>query len=228
MSSRLEALVVKLQKHYGELPSPPTDAFALFVWEILSGHSKPKKRDSAFSALKRHRLLTADAMWKAAPKTLEASVGLAGPYRDQRLLGLRKGVEVFRRNPSLFSIVGGAMPTALRVLKQLPRMTGDSSAYRMLLFVGGHPVLPLYARVSRVATRLGYGERLGDFSKTARSVRQAAAAELRDSVDAFRRTYVYMEHHGATICTEASPRCDECPLFADCPYGKSHATRRPS
>jgi endonuclease III len=228
MSSRLVALVLKLQKHYGELPSPPADAFALFVWEILSGHSKPKKRDGAFAMLKRHRLLTADAMWKAAPKTLEASVALAGPYRDQRLLGLRKGVEVFRRNPSLPSMVRGPTPTALRLLKQLPRMTGDSSAYRMLLFAGGHAVLPVDARVSRVATRLGYGEQLGDFSKTARSVRQAVTAELRDSVDAFRRTYVYLEHHGAAICTEANPHCDECPLFSDCPYGQSRAMRRPS
>jgi endonuclease III len=228
MSSRLEALVLKLQKRYGDLPSPPTDAFALFVWEILSGHSNPKKRDGAFAALKRHRLLTPDAMWKAAPKTLEASVGLAGPYRDQRLLGLRKGVEVFRRNPSLPSMVGGPTSKALPSLKQLPRMTGDSSAYRMLLFAGGNPVLPVNARVSRVATRLGYGEQLGDFSKTARSVRQAAAAELRESVDAFRRTYLYLEHHGAAICTEASPHCDECPLLADCPYGKSRVTRRPS
>jgi len=221
MSSRLDDLVLKLQKQYGELPSPPTDAFALFVWEILSGHSTPKKRDAAFAALKRHRLLTADSMWKAAPKTLEASVGLAGPYRDQRLLGLRKGVDVFRRNPSLPSIVRGPVPAALGSLKQLPRMTGDSSAYRMLLFAGSNAVLPVDARVSRVATRLGYGDKLADFSKTARSVRQSVAAELGNSVAAYQRAYVYLEHHGTVMCTETNPHCDECPLLAGCPYGKS-------
>src|SRR5262245_22322312 len=98
MSSRLDGLVRKLQKHYGALPEPPSDAFVLFVWEILSSHATPKKRDAAMHAMGRHRALTPDSMWHASPAKLAASVALAGPYRDQRLLALRKGVDVFRRN----------------------------------------------------------------------------------------------------------------------------------
>lgn len=218
MTSRLDAAVGKLQKRYGALESPPTEAFALFVWEILAGHSTPSKRNAAFRALKRRRLLTPEAMWTASAKTLESSVALAGPFCEQRLLALRKGVDVFRRAPALPSTIEGPVPAALRQLKPLPRMTGESSAYRMLLFAGKQTVFPVDARVARVATRFGYGESLGNFSKTARSVRQALAADLPGSIEQYRRAYLYLEHHGAVTCTESDPRCDTCVLRTDCQY----------
>ena len=37
---------------------PPRDPFTLFVWEVLSGHSTPRKRDAALASLKRARALT--------------------------------------------------------------------------------------------------------------------------------------------------------------------------
>jgi endonuclease-3 len=220
MTSRLDSIVRKLQKHYGALPSPPTDAFAFFVWEILSGHTTPKKRDAAFLGLKRQGVLTPDAMWTASPKALESSVALAGPYCEHRLLALRKGVDVFRRTPALQSILDGPVPAARRQLKPLPRMTGESSAYRMLLFAGAQQVLPVDARVARVATRLGFGETLANFSKTARAVRQSLAADIPNSTEGYRRVYLYFEHHGATTCTESDPRCDRCPLLGVCAYGR--------
>jgi endonuclease III len=88
----------------------------------------------------------------------------------------------------------------------------------MLLFAGTQAVFPVDARVARVATRLGYGETLGNFSKTARSVRQALAAELPGSIAQYRRAYLYLEHHGAVTCTESDPRCDTCSLRTDCPH----------
>ena len=156
--SRLESLLAALERFYGALPAPPRDPFTLFVWEVLSVHSTPKKRDAAFGALKRSRALTPDAMWRAPRKKLEASVTLAGPYVEQRLRALRTGVDQFRRSPNLPRAITGPLPGARRALKGLPQM-GEGGAYRMLLFAGDHPVLPVDARVSRVARRLGYGER---------------------------------------------------------------------
>ena len=219
--SRLERIVSTLKRHYGALPAPPADAFTLFVAEILSGHSSRRKRDAAVAALKRHRALTPEGMWSASRIALEESVALAGPYCDQRLLALKKGSEVFRRNPEFAAAIKGPLKTALRQLKPLPRMSGESNAYRMLLFAGGHSVLPVDARVARVAVRLGYGERTANFSKTAKSIRQAIVPELPEEADAYRAAYVYFEHHGAETCTETAPHCDECPLLKDCPYGQN-------
>ena len=217
--SRIERLLDELRRFYGRLPAQPADPFTLFVWEVLSAHSTPRKRDTALEALKRARALTPDAMSRVAQKRLEESVTLAGPYLEQRLRALRIGVDVFRRSPDLPGVIRGPLPAARRALKSLPQM-GEGGAYRMLLFAAGHQVLPLDARVSRVARRLGYGEGQVGFAKTARAIRAAVSAELPASSDAYRRAFTYLNHHGAATCTDADPHCHICPLLKECPEGR--------
>lgn len=225
---RLDDHLAALQRFYGVLPRPPRDPFTLFVWEVLSVHSTPRKRDAALAALKRIRALTPDAMWRAPQKKLEESVALAGPYGEQRLQALRTGVELFRRSPALPDVIRGPMVAARRALKPFPQL-GEAGAHRMLLFAAGHAVLPVDARVSRVGRRLGYGSSSGDARKQARSVQGALTRELPRAVDAVQRAYLYLSHHGAVTCTETDPHCSVCPLLSDCPEGKSrtrhHDTR---
>jgi endonuclease III len=211
--------MTRLRKFYGLLPSPPSDPFVLFVWEVLTVHSTPRRRDAAMAAFKRARVLTPDAMWRAPQKTLEQTVALAGPYAEQRLQRLRTGVDLFRRSPDLPEIIRGPLPAARRALKPFP-VLGEGGAHRMLLFAADHPVLPVDARVSRVGRRLGYGEQHGDFKKTARSVQAAMVSELPLDVETYRHAYVYAAHHGALTCTEAEPHCVVCPLAAECPEGQ--------
>ena len=217
--SRLEGIVSALQDFYGIQPPPPRDPFTLFVWEVLSVHSTPRKRDAALGALKRIRALTPDAMWRAPQKKLEESVKMAGPYTEQRLRALRTGVDLFRRTPALPKVIQGPLAAARRALKPFPQL-GETGAHRMLLFAADHPILPVDARISRVGRRLGYGDASDDFKKQARSVQDAMSRELPESVDAFRRAFVYLSHHGAATCTETDPHCPVCPLLKDCPEGK--------
>jgi endonuclease III len=115
-------------------------------------------------------------------------------------------------------LIRGPLPAARRVLKPLPQL-GETGAHRMLLFAADRPVLPVDARVSRTARRLGYGETVDDFRRQARSVQQALARELTASADAFRHAYVYLSHHAAATCTETEPHCLVCPLRRDCAEG---------
>jgi endonuclease-3 len=219
VASRIEQLLAKLQTFYGRLPTPPRDPFTIFIWEVLSVHSTPLKRDAAVGALKRIRALTPDAMWRAPQARLEASVAMAGPYLEQRVRALRAGVDLFRRSPGLPAVIRGSLPRALKALKPLPQM-GEGGAYRMLLFAADHAVLPVDARIVRTTRRLGYGEQLSGFNRTARSIRRALAVELPATVAAYRRAYLYLAHHGANTCTETDPHCGVCPLLSDCPEGR--------
>jgi endonuclease III len=216
--TRFEQILARLHSFYGALPAPPRDPFVLFVWEVLSVHSTPRKRDGALAALRRIRALTPDAMWRAPQKKLEACVAIAGPYLEQRLERLRTGVDLFRRTPALSAVIRGPLPAARRALKPFPTL-GEGGASRMLLFAADHPVLPVDARVSRVARRLGYGEELTDFRKTSKSVQAAVAPELPAELDAYRRAYILLSHHGAATCTEPEPHCRVCPLLELCPEG---------
>jgi endonuclease III len=204
--SRLERLVGDLKQFYGLLPAPPADAFALFVWDALSFQTTPQKRDIAFGALKRHRALTPDAMSKVAPKTLEESVKLAGPYFEQRLRALRAAIKVFQRHPDLPSALKGPLPLAQEAMSVLPQ-TSDGLADRMLLFAGGHRVLPMDAGTARVVRRVGYDG--------------APDEELPHSLDLYRRVSLYLSHHAVSTCTDADPHCAVCPLLHDCPTGQS-------
>ena len=220
--TRLEKTLAALQKFYGALPPLPRDPFTLFVWEVLSVHSTPRKRDAALAALKRIPALTPDSMWRSPQKKLEESVKLAGPYTENRLSALRTGVDVFRRTPGLPAVIRGPLTAARRAIKPLPQL-GDVGAHRMLLFAADHAVLPVDARVSRVGRRLGYGEPSEEFRKQSRSVHDAMTKELPASVDAYRRAFLYLSHHGAATCTEADPHCPVCPVLKDCPEGKRRA-----
>ena len=217
--SRLEGLLTALQGFYGALPNPPRDPFTLFVWEVLSVHSTPRKRDAAMAALKRMRALTPDAMWRAPQKKLDQSLRLAGPYAENRLQALRTGVDLFRRSPNLPAIIRGPLPAARRALKPMPQL-GEAGAHRMLLFAADHPVLPIDARVNRVGIRLGYGDAGGDFKKQSRSVQAALTRELPATVAGVRRAFLYLSHHGGATCTESDPHCAVCPLLTDCPEGR--------
>jgi endonuclease-3 len=217
--SRLETLLNALQKFYGLLPSPPHDPFTLFVWEVLSVHSTPRKRDAAMAALKRIPALTPDAMWRAPQKKLEQSITLAGPYLENRLRALRSGVELFRRTPELPATIRGPLAPARRALKPFPQL-GETGAHRMLLFAADQVILPVDSRINRVGQRLGYGEAAGDFKKQSRSVQSALTRELIASADAYRRAFLYLSHHGGATCTEADPHCAICPLLKECAEGQ--------
>jgi endonuclease III len=220
--TRLETLIGSLHRFYGALPLPPRDPFTLFVYEVLAVHSTPRKRDAALAALKRIPALTPDSMFRAPQKKLEESVKLAGPYSENRLTALRSGADLFRRTPRLPAVIRGPLPAARRAIKPLPQL-GETGAHRMLLFAADHRILPVDARVSRVGRRLGYGEADPEFKKQARSVQEAMTRELPPSVEAFRRAFVYLSHHGAATCTEADPHCSVCPLLEDCPEGRKRA-----
>ena len=218
--SRLEKLLSALKSFYGTLPSMPRDPFTLFVWEVLSAHSTPRKRDASLAALKRLPALTPDAMSRAPRKKLEECVMLAGPYSENRLQALRTGVDLFRRSPDLPAVIRGPLAAARRAIKPLPQL-GATGAHRMLLFAADHPILPVDARVSRVGRRLGYGEAAADFKKQSRSVQNAMTRELPSSADAYRQAFLYLSHHGGATCTESDPHCSVCPLIKECPHGQT-------
>jgi len=217
--NRLESQLSRLYKFYGLLPTPPKDPFILFVWEVLSVHTTPLKRDAGLAALKKLRALTPDAMWRIPRAKLEDILRAVGPYLDNRIENLRNGVEFFRRHRDLPAIIRGPMKTARRAIKPLPQL-GETGAHRMLLFTADHLVMPVDARVSRVGRRLGYGESYKQFPKTARSVRDELCKELPSSIEVYRRAYTYLSHHGAMSCTEAVPHCTICPLLQECSEGK--------
>ena len=86
------------------LPQPPSDPFALYVWEVIEpSHDEDTRRDAAMNALRRIPALTPDTLGRAPRAKLEKAAAHAGPYRDERIRALTAGADVFRRNRDLLS-----------------------------------------------------------------------------------------------------------------------------
>lgn len=208
------------------LPTPPSQAFQLYVWEVLSVSTTPARRDAAFNALKRVPALTPDSLGRMPQARIEAAVGLAGAMKDERLRAIRAGVELFKRNPALASAFAGPIRQALGEARRVPHL-GRASALRLLLFAGGHPVLPLDEAALRVARRLGYGVgadlKAGPSSqvRVLRTARAAITSELQHDIERLRTAAIYLTHHGLATCVESNPHCSVCPLLGDCPFGRS-------
>ncbi len=195
----------RLERFYGPLPQPPDDPFALYVWEVLSVHTTPTRRDAAMGVLRRIPALTPDSMGRAPRAKLESAAALAGPYREERLRALAAGVDVFKRNRDLADKLRSDLAVAQEALALLPHLTA-MSGQRLLLFAGRHPVLPDDPHVQRVLERL-------------RS-RDSTIRELGGVLTAMQRATLYFSHHGRATCLESDPMCHICPLRSECPFAK--------
>jgi endonuclease III len=199
------AVMDRLERFYGPLPRPPADPFALYVWEVLGLHTTPMRRDAAMTALRRLPALTPDSMGRAPRAKLEGAIALAGPYRDARLRALAGGVEAFKRHRDLPERLRSDAATAHEALGMLPHLT-STSGQRMLLFAGGHAVLPDDPHLTRVVDRL--------------LSRDSTILELGGVLTAIQRAALYLSHHGSVTCLESEPMCHICPLRNECPFPK--------
>jgi endonuclease-3 len=102
---------------------------------------------------------------------------------------------------------------------------GDGGAYRMLLFAGDHPILPVDSKVTRVGRRLGYGAAKPSAARTTRTIRDALVQELAADIETYRRATVYLDHHAVATCAETDPHCHVCPLIKECPEGRKRMTQ---
>ncbi len=197
-------VVERLERFYGPLLQPPEDPFAQYVWEVLGVHTTAPRRDAAMSALRHIPALTPDSMGRVARGKLEKAIALAGPYREERLRAITTGVNIFRRHRDFPERLRADMPEATKALDLLPHLTKVSGQW-MLLFAGGHRMLPADPQVERVVSRLG-------------TDRATAAAEIGDVLPALQRTAMYLSHHGRATCRDVDPSCHICPLRPECPF----------
>jgi endonuclease III len=217
-----------LREFYGLQPTPPADLFQFFVWEILSEDSLPARRDLAWQALKRIPALTPDAVFRAPARDLLEAVGLAGPYREEKVERIRATVGEFKRQREQLSgesLKRTGVLRAARLLRSFAHLDDDVRR-RAHLFAIGASVLPVDDQVSRVINRLrGEPEPFvaAVSQRTTREkiwfrrrARRWLADRLSPDVNVYRDAIVYLRHHAAHTCLAVAPHCTVCPLNREC------------
>jgi endonuclease-3 len=109
------------------------------------------------------------------------------------------------------------LPEARKVLKQFPTI-GDPGAEKILLFTRAAPVAAVPSNCVHVLLRLGIGTNHKTYAKDYQSAQTALAAEVPEDLNARLRAYLLLQKHGQELCKRSRPKCDECPITADCLY----------
>ena len=166
-----------------------------------------------------------------SPRDL-AAAGQADAVRAWGRLGYpRRAARLWECARVLVDRHGGAVPSEFEDLLELPGV-GDYTAAAVMSFAHGARAVVIDTNVKRVLARVWGGDEFPRPGVTA--VERALAARLAP-VDAERASEwaVASMELGAVVCTARSPRCDACPIAANCAwraagYPASGLVKRPS
>lgn len=209
---RAQRIAALLARHY-----PDADCalrhrgpFELLVATILSAQCTDKKVNEVTPALFA-RFPTPAAMAAAEPGEIERIIQPTGFFRQKARSILSVAKDVTER-------FGGVVPGTLEALVTL-RGVGRKTANVVLGNAFDVPGLTVDTHMTRINGRLGL-TRESDPVKIERDL-MALLPEREWTLYSHR-----IIHHGRVCCDARRPRCETCPLRAECPWPESAAGRR--
>ena len=217
--SRLQRLLKLLAAAHRGAHAPLSDPWHAILHENVAYLCDDDAQQRAFDVLRRTTKLDAAAIAGADDDELLAAT-LHGKMARQRADKLRECAQLAATVGDPRELVKLPLPKARAALKRFPGI-GDPGADRLLLFAGAAPAIALESNGLRTLLRLGYGTERSSYAQSYRSARDAAAAELPETLAARRSLFVVMRAQGREVC-RATPACASCVVAAECP------SRRPA
>jgi A/G-specific adenine glycosylase len=185
--------------------APGTSAWAVLVSEVMLQQTPVSRVLPAYDAWLT-RWPTAAALAADEPGEAVRMWGRLGyPRRALRLHAA--AVAIVERH-------GGELPTALADLLDLPGV-GDYTARAVAAFAHRQRQPVVDTNVRRVVARAVEG--VADAAVTRRDLATVEAL-LPDDGEAAAVASVALMELGALVCTSRAPRCDDCPIAADCAW----------
>ncbi len=196
---------------------PARNRFEMIVGAILTQRVSWTHVERAIERLRQAQCLSVEALL-ATPQAQLSELIRPALYHNAKA---RKLHEFCR-----FALRNGATGIDLSVLLALPANglrtalldvhgIGPETADVILLYAAGRPtfVVDTYAR--RILTRLGWvNPQTSD-----NTIRSGAMADLAYDVTALGEAHALLVEHGKRHCRKRTPRCVECPLQPECPFG---------
>jgi len=181
--------------------------FELLVATILSAQCTDKKVNEVTPALFA-RYPTPEALAAAPPATVEAMIRPTGFYRQKA-----RAIQASARD--LAARFGGRVPGTMAELLTLHGVA-RKTANVVLGNAFGVPGLTVDTHMKRVNARLG----LVAEEDPVKIERELMALIPEPEWTAYSHRVI---HHGRVCCDARKPRCEACPLAADCPWPRARA-----
>lgn len=219
-----------LEKLYGPQKAVgPADPYEMILY-LNSGYPATDASCSkVFEALKREVGLKPQEILAASNAKLAKLLRLGGIVPEQRAARLH---EIARKVKSEFDgdlkaelkkrvqekhQTGKGIHSAKKILREFP-VIGEPSADKILLFSKLAPVTAVPSACLGVPMRIWFGREGKSYAVDYRKVREKLDAELPRTFEARQRAYLLLKRHGQEICKRSAPKCEICPLTAQCAY----------
>jgi len=187
------------------------DPFKTLIVTILSQNTNDKNTRKAFERLSNNFRIDPETLAKAHVKQLEASLKVAGLYRNKaRVIKEISKIMNEKYHDDLWQILSKPVDQARRDLMLLPGV-GPKTADVVLLFAANRPTVPVDTHVNRVSRRLGLASENGGYE-----VVREALQSLYHPRD-YLAIHLLLIAHGRRFCRARFPLCMACPLNELCP-----------
>jgi A/G-specific adenine glycosylase len=221
-SAYLEPVLGWYSVHARDLPwrAPDASAWSVLVSEIMLQQTPVS------------RVLPAHRAWMArwpAPAALAADAPGEAVRQWGRLGYPRRAVRLHETARIIVERHAGEVPSSHAELLALPGI-GAYTAAAVAVFAYHRRHAVLDTNVRRVLARLAYGREFPGPAPTVAEYRLAESLLPADPAVAARWSVAVMEL-GALACTAAAPKCDDCPVAAQCAWlaaGRPAALTRPA
>jgi len=213
-------VISKLEKHYGA-PEPPStrDPFELILYENIAYLASDDRREQAFRELRKRIGLRPADLLTARVEELAEITAMAGIFPDLRTRRLQESARLVRDEfgGNLRRVLAGDPAKARRALKKFPTI-GDPGADKILLFTGTVPSLALESNGLRALVRIGFVKEHKNYSTMYKNAQTALADEVGTQCTPLIAAHQILKRHGQELCRRSAPRCEACPVRAECPF----------
>lgn len=210
----------RLEKFYGpQEPCWPTDPYLFLVWWYSGYPASDKACNQGYESLKKNIGVDPERLLKAPIPKMAAALkpgGMLPELRAERLKELASRV-THEFGGDLRAALAGPVQEARKKLKSFHSIA-DPGADRILLFAGLMPIAAVPSNCVHVPVRISRGSESTNYNKAYREAQQWIEAEIPAKLDARTRAYLLLKHHGQETCKRTKPKCDACPVSAQCAY----------
>jgi endonuclease-3 len=201
------------------------DPFQCLILTVLTQNKTAERARTAFCELVRQfGTITPETLSVVNPHDIVPILYRCGPHRKADYI-VSIAREVVRRWEGDLSWVYDPPDPARELLVTLPGV-GPKTADCVLLYAGGHEVVPIDTHVERVARRLGFIERgasrrgldinAKEIHGSDRS-KDIAKEVLETELPHPGRSHLLLIQHGFEFCHATAPECFACPIRYECP-----------
>lgn len=218
----------KLEAHYGpQQPCWPIEPYQFVIWWHCGYPASDTACSKGWAALKREVGTEPHTILAVSQAKLAQALKAGGMVPDLRAMRLQQVAERVANEfgGDLSAGLVGPVKEIRKALKRFPGIS-DSGVDRILLFAGRQQAAAVPSNCPQVLVRIQLGPEPENYSVNYRGAQQMIEAEVPEQFHARMRAYLLLKKHGQTLCKRNQPKCDQCPVRANCAYFAAKNRRR--